>query len=269
MLHLTFLDKILNLTYNKDMERFFLKTSDGIKLALNHYKTNHKEVVIIVHGWFMTKDSKAFSNLAADFSKYYDVISFDCRGHGKSSGFYTFTEKENIDLKAVVDFAKQNYKKIYLAGFSLGGAIVLIHSALYNDVDKIIAVSAPSDFNKIENQMWKKEAWLPTLKKYEPARWFSVRPSFYSLVISSKINPIDIIKYVKSPTLFIAGKKDPTVHPWHTKKLYEEAVCEKQFEIFNSNHSEDLYLDDPEKFMDLCFNWLNSFPKPSPNRGEV
>ncbi len=251
------------------MEKIFLMTPDKIKLALNQYKTGHDKVLIIVHGWFMTKDSRAFASMAENFSKYFDVISLDCRGHGKSSGFYTFTEKENIDLKTVVDFAKQNYKKIYLAGFSLGGAIVLIHSALYNDVDKIIAVSAPSDFNKIENQMWKKEAWIPTLKKCEPARWFSVRPSFMSLIRRNKIKPVDIIKKIKAPTLFIAGEKDPTVHPWHTKKLYEEAVCEKQFEIFNSNHSEDLYLDEPEKFMDLCVNWLNSFPKPSPNRGEV
>lgn len=247
------------------MEKIFLKTSDGIKLALNHYKTGHNEVIIIVHGWFMTKDSKAFTSMSEEFSKYYDVICFDCRGHGKSSGFYTFTSKEPIDVKAVVDYAKKQYQKIYLAGFSLGGALVLIHSALYNDVDKIIAVSTPADFGKIENQMWKKEAWLPTLKKYEPARWFSVRPSLYSLVISSKIKPIDIIKYVKAPTLFITGKKDPTVHPWHTEKLYKEAVCEKHLELFDSTHAEDLYLDEPEKFMDICINWLAKTKNPAKN----
>lgn len=242
------------------MERIFLKTSDGIKLALNHYKTNHKEVVIIVHGWFMTKDSRAFRNLAEDFSKFYDVITFDCRGHGKSSGFYTFTSKETIDLKAVVDYAKKQYKKIYLAGFSLGGAIVLIHSALYNDVDKIIAVSAPADFNKIENQMWKKEAWLPTLQKCEPKRWCSVRPSFIYLMMRPKIKPVDIIKHVKAPTLFIAGKKDPTVHPWHTEKLYKEAVCEKHFELIDGIHAEDLYINNHEYFIKLCLDWLQKAP---------
>ncbi len=238
------------------MEKIFLKTSDGIKLALNHYKTNHNEVVIIVHGWFMTKDSNAFSNLAKDFSEYFDVITFDCRGHGKSSGFYTFTKKENIDLKTVIDYAKKQYEKINLIGFSLGGAIVLIHNALYNDTDKIIAVSAPSDFNKIENQMWKKEAWLPTLQKCEFRRWFSIRPSLLYLTLHSKIKPIDIIKHVKAPTLFIAGTKDPTVHLWHTEKLYNEAVCEKQFKIIDGIHAEDLYLQNPEEFIAICINWL-------------
>lgn len=237
------------------MEKFFLKTEDNINIAVNHIKNNRKEVIILVHGWFMTKDSRAFSDLAKDFSKYFDVISFDCRGHGKSSGFYTFTSKETIDLKTVVDFAKKDYEKIYLIGFSLGGALVLIHGALNKDVDKVIAVSAPSDFNKIENQMWKKEAWLPTLKKFEPERWFSIRPS---LIMREKIKPVEVIKDVEAPTLFIAGKKDPTVCPWHTEKLYNEALCTKKFELFDSIHAEDLYLDEPEKFVKICVNWLQS-----------
>lgn len=236
------------------MKEIFLTTSDGIKLALNHYQTEHDKVIILAHGWFMTKDSKAFSEMAEIFSKDFDVISFDFRGHGKSSGFYTFTSRETIDLKTVVDFAKKYYKKIYLAGFSLGGSIALIHCAQNNDIDKVIAVSPPCDFNKIENRMWKKEAFIPTLKKFELNRWLSVRPS---IIIRKKIKPIDIVKQIKIPILFIAGKKDPTVYCWHTQKLYENAECEKRFELFeNGIHAEDLFLDEPERFVNLCVNWL-------------
>ena len=237
------------------MNEIFLKTEDGVKLALNCYSKNRDEIVIIVHGWFMTKDSKAFSNLAEDLFKEFDVITFDCRGHGKSSGFYTFTSKENIDLKTVVNFAKTKYKKIYLAGFSLGGALVLIHSALYKDVDKVVAVSAPSDFDKIENHMWKKEAWIPTFQKFELKRWLSVRPS---IIIDKKTKPIDIIKNVQVPTLFIAGEKDPTVYPWHTEKLYNEATCEKDFKLYKSTHAEDLYIENKEDFLKTLINWLKS-----------
>ncbi len=235
------------------MDKFFLKTEDNINIAINHIKNKHKEVIILVHGWFMTKDSKAFMNIANDFSKNFDVISFDCRGHGKSTGFYTFTSKETIDLKTVINYAKKYYEKIYLVGFSLGGALVLIHSAINKNVDKVIAVSAPCDFNKIENKIWKKEAWLPTLKKCELKRWLSIRPS---LIMRKKIKPIDVIKNIEVPTLFIAGEKDPTVYPWHTELLYEKATCPKSFELFKSIHAEDLYLDYPEKFIETCTNWL-------------
>lgn len=238
------------------MKEIFLTTEDNIKIALNHYNNNRDEVVIVAHGWFMTKDSNAFKQISEEFFKHFDVITLDFRGHGKSAGFYTFTSKEIFDLKTVVDYAKEKYSKIYLAGFSLGGALVLIHSAKFSDIDKIIAVSAPSDFDKIENQVWRKEAFIPTFKKIELKRWFSVRPS---VIIRKKIKPIDIIDKITVPTLFVAGKKDPTVHFWHTQKLYEKAVCPKQFELFeNGIHAEDLYLDEPERFINLCINFLKS-----------
>lgn len=236
------------------MNELFLNTIDGIKIGINHYQTNHDEVLIMVHGWFMTKDSKLFTEMAEIFSNRFDVISMDCRGHGKSSGFYTFSAKETEDLKTVIDFAKKKYKKIYLIGFSLGGGLVLIHGALEKNVDKIITVSAHHSFEKIENHMWKKEAWLPTIKKMELKRWFSVRPS---LVIRKKIKPIDIVDKIEVPTLFVAGKHDPTVRAWHTKKLFKKAKCKKQFELFeNGKHAEDLFMDEPQRFMNTCINFL-------------
>lgn len=208
------------------MHELFLQTDDKTKIAVNHYKTNHNEVLIMVPGWFMTKDSKLFSDMAEIFSKHFDVLSMDCRGHGNSSGFYTFTTRETEDLKTVVDFAKLNYKKIYLIGFSLGGGLVIIHAGLQKDVDKIIAVSAHYSFEKIENQMWRSEAWVPTFKKMELKRWFSVRPS---CIIREKIKPVDVVDKIEVPTLFTAGRHDPTVHAWHTKRLYKKAKCRKIF----------------------------------------
>ncbi len=236
------------------MQQLFAKTADNVKIAFNLYNTGHKSVVIICPGWFMTKDSKAFSKLAEDLSEKYDVIAMDFRGHGKSGGLYTFTSKELLDLDTVVEFARKNYEKINLAGFSLGGAVVLIYGAQNFDINRIIAVSAPSDFYKIENKMWHPNAWIPTFKKFEPKRWVSVRPS---PVIRKKIKPLDIADKIKAPTLFVAGNEDVTVCPWHTKKLYEKATCPKKLEIFeNGIHAEDLFLNEPERFLNLCFNWL-------------
>lgn len=238
------------------MEELFLKTQDDVKIAINHHKTGHDEVLIIAHGWFMTKDSSYFRDMAEVFSKNLDVISMDFRGHGRSSGFYTFTSKETMDMKTVVEYAKKHYSKIYLMGFSLGGALVVIHSAVEKDVDKVIAVSAPHSFIKIENQMWRKEAWLHTLRKFELVRWISVRPS---LIIGKKIRPIDVVDKIEVPTLFIAGEKDATVHAWHSKSLYKKAKCEKHFELFKDCcHAEDLFFQERERFINVCSDWLCS-----------
>lgn len=237
-----------------NIQELFLKTQDGVNIAINHHSTGHNEVLIIAHGWFMTKDSSYFTDMANVFSKNFDVISMDFRGHGRSSGFYTFTSKEPHDMRAVVDYAKRYYRKVYLLGFSLGGALVLIHSALEKDVDKVIAVSAPHSFLKIENQMWRKEAWEQSFKKFELRRWITVRPS---LIIGKKIRPIDVVHKIDVPTLFVAGKQDPTVHAWHSLSLYRVARCQKRFELFEQcNHAEDLFCQERERFINLCTDWL-------------
>ncbi len=238
------------------MENYSLKTKDDVEIAINYYNGERDSVVIVAPGWCMTKDSNAFSKIADFFAKSYDVISFDFRGHGKSGGFYTFTAKEIMDMDCVVRFArKNNYKKIYLAGFSLGAAMALIYSSKSRFIDKVIAVSAPTDFSKIENKMWKKEAWGETFKKFEFDRFASIRP--YPIPLK-KIKPIDVVDKISVPTLFIAGEKDPTVCPWHTKDLYNKVRCFKQYKEFpNGCHAEDLFLHFPSEFSNLCMNWLS------------
>ena len=239
------------------MNEKFLYTKDNIKIAINHYESNCDSVVIVCPGWFMTKDSKAFKMLSNDLNKKFDVVTMDFRGHGRSSGFYTFTAKELFDLREVVDYAKNEcgYKKIYLLGFSLGGALVLLYGSEFQSADRIIAVSAPADFMKIENRMFMPQAWIPTLfQKFEPKRWLTIRAGFPFL---KKIKPIDVVSKINVPTLFIAGEKDPTVFPWHTEALYNKAVCKKQYKLFkNANHAEDLYHDFPEEFLNLCVEWF-------------
>lgn len=232
------------------------KTSDNVDISINYYNNNFENVIIIAPGWCMTKDSKAFKKISDNFSKFFDVLCFDFRGHGKSRGFYTFTAKELNDLQVVVNFAKmKEYKKIFLIGFSLGASLVINFSAKNSDITKVIAVSPASDFSKIENQMWKKEAWAETFKKFELSRFLSVRPYPFPL---KKEKTIDLIKEVKCPTLFIAGGKDPTVYAWHTEILYKEAICNKEYKLYpNGYHAEDLFLYYEDDFMNNCLNWLN------------
>ncbi len=238
------------------MEELFLTTSDSVEIAINHYNGGKGEVLIIAPGWFMTKDCCAFSEMAEIFSAHFDVITMDFRGHGKSKGYYTFSAKEAIDIQTVINFAKAKYKKVYLMGFSLGAAIATVHSAVYKDIDKLILVSAPHSFEKIENHWWTPAAWIPTFKKFELTRWLSIRPS---LVIHPKIKPIGAISQIICPTLFMAGENDPTVFPWHTEALFKAAACKKHYELFNGcNHAEDLFLEAHDKFVALSLKWLET-----------
>lgn len=158
------------------MQEVFLKTLDNIKIAINHYSTNRNSVIIIAPGWFMTKDSKIFKKMAKALFKTFDIISMDFRGTGKSGSFYTFSAKEEQDLNCVINYAKTRYEKIFVLGFSLGGALSIISGAKNKNINGIIAVSAPTEFYKIENKMYSPDAWIPTLfQKFEPLRWLTIR----------------------------------------------------------------------------------------------
>lgn len=239
---------------SENYEELYLTTSDKIKIAINHYKKEKKYVLIIAPGWTMSKDSKFINEIAKLFAKSFDVISLDFRGHGKSSGLYTFTNKEIKDLESVTSYAKKNYEKVYLLGFSLGGAISIIHNTTKKNVDGLITVSAPHSFNRIKNYMWIKDFFKNPFKKYEFKRWITVRPS---PIISKKVKPIDVIDKLSVPTLFIAGDSDKITHPDDTKSLFDKAKCKKQFKLFkNCNHAEDLIYQEKEKFTNTCIDWL-------------
>lgn len=233
----------------------FLKSADNTNIAINHYNKGRNEIVILAHGWYMCKDSQAFKSMSDDFFEHYDVITMDFRGHGKSGGLYTFTANEPNDLKAVVDYAKQHYSKVNLIGFSLGATLSIIHAAQHKDINKLIAVSAPVSFDKIENHFWRKEAFIPTIQKFELFRSLSVRPGN---ILVKKINPIDVIKNITTtPVLFLAGEKDPTIYPWHAQELYDNTFSRKALLIFEKDiHAEDLYINSREKFMTSCVEWL-------------
>ena len=234
-----------------------VQTVDNVSIAYDTYKTNHDEVVILAHGWFMTKNSNAFTKMAEDFSKYYDVIVLDFRGHGKSSGKYTFGLKEVNDITPIIEHSKKDYKKVYLIGFSLGSLISVDYCSKNNNIDKLILVSAPTDFDKIENNVLSPNAFVPTLKKYEWKRWSSIRFSLSSLR-KTKIKPINEIKNINIPTLFIAGENDPIIYNWHNSMLYDasNSIDKKEILIKKGKHAEDLYLYAPETFMNICLDWL-------------
>lgn len=239
----------------KEFQTNTLKTKDNINISYNIYENNHDTLVIIAHGWFMSKDSKIFLKISESFARHFDVITFDFRGHCASSGFYTFGADETTDLKTIIDFAKNKYNKIHLIGFSLGALIAINYCANYNNIAKLILISAPTKFDKIENNVFSPNAFIPTLKKFELKRWLSIR---FTSPFKKKPIPIELISKIEIPTLFIAGEKDPIIKVWHNTQLFKKATChnKKELIIKNGKHAEDIYIEHKKTFMKNCLNWL-------------
>ena len=132
-----------------------LVTQDNRKIAYKHLSNDNDQLVVIVHGFFNSKDSELLSFFAENLFSNYDVVSFDLRGHGKSDGLFSWTTHESKDLEAILGKFDGKYKKVAVVGFSLGGSISInVLSKKAYKVDTVISVSAPSDFDKVDFRWW-------------------------------------------------------------------------------------------------------------------
>ncbi len=239
------------------MKTLTLNTKDKHTIFMNHYQEGHRQAVILAHGFFNNKDVYLFKKMAEDLSQNYDVVTFDFRGHGKSSGLFGWTSREYEDLEEVFQYTqKQGYSKIGVLSFSLGAATALIWASRKKEIHSLIAVSAPFDFWQINFHFWEPEM-LHDLKlnlSYK-GTGKGVRPGN---PLVAKIRPLDVVAQVApTPVFFIHGEKDWLIKPHHSQKLFEKANEPKRLAIMpNVGHAENIYDTHPSEFMSLCKEWF-------------
>jgi pimeloyl-ACP methyl ester carboxylesterase len=234
-----------------------LTTVDHQKISYQHFKNGCQAVIIIAHGYYNSKQCVIVQQLAQALGEEYDIFIFDFRGHGKSSGLFTWTSREGNDLRAVLDFIAPLYSKKGLIAFSIGATISI--NVLANDkrVDSLICVSAPSDMSKIDYWIWALD-WKGdvayTLLDPKGRIGKGVRPGPFWL---AKDKPIDNIGKITIPIMFIHGSRDWVIRPWHSEALYQKAGGMKKIVfIKNGPHAEYLMRDYPGQFVAEVKSWF-------------
>ena len=234
-----------------------LATVDRQKISFQHFKNGCQAVIIIAHGYYNSKQCVVLQQLTQAFGAEYDIFMFDFRGHGKSSGVFTWTSREGNDLRAALDFIAGQYSKIGLIAFSMGAGVSI--NLLANDkrVDSFVCVSAPSDMPRIDYRFWaldwKKDA-VYTLLDPKGRIGKGVRPGPFWL---AKERPIDNVGKITIPIMFIHGSRDWVIRPWHSEALFQKAGgMKKIISIKNGPHAEYLMRDYPGQFVAEVKNWF-------------
>jgi len=218
----------------------YIRSFDNTKIAYNYLKGENRDtIVVVVPGFWMSKDAAVFNELSADLAVKYDVAVIDQRGHGSSGGWYSYTAREHEDINCVIEHFRQLYKKVVLMGFSLGAASSVIAAAKYKNIDGLILVSPPADFEKIENRWY---------------RWPSAREWFFKLGVHmiklrpgnlflKKEKPVDLIgNLAPLPILIVHGENDDIIFKHHAEELFAKAKEPKKLRIIKDGlHAEDLY----------------------------
>jgi pimeloyl-ACP methyl ester carboxylesterase len=130
-----------------------LRTADGERLAASVVPGPGTTAVVLAHGFSGSIPRVRW--IAERLSAFATVLSYDARGHGRSSGVTTLGDREVLDLDAAVRAARSlGCTEVVTCGWSMGGSTAIRHAALRGtDVaghrlacppDAVVSVSATS-----------------------------------------------------------------------------------------------------------------------------
>lgn len=193
---------------------------ETLKLWYLHAETQSPIATIIhFHGNAQNMSAHFFSLMWLVYFGF-DVVEFDYRGYGASTGEPT---REGLleDGRTVLNWvnAHARNKELFVIAQSLGGAVAVPSLALtpLNDVNSLILDSTFASYREIAR---KKLAgfWLTW-----PFQW----PMGF--LVSDDASSLDFIKQIKVPLVFLHSKQDPVVPYESGVLLYETAPEPKEF----------------------------------------
>ena len=119
------------------------KTPDGVKLSFRMEGSG--KTLLFLHGWSMC--SRVWKYQLEWFSKDYQVVGLDLRGHGRSespNGDYSFSTLS----RDIVDFIEgMKIEKLTLVGWSLAVSLILgVCGSLPSCVDSIVLIGGTPAF---------------------------------------------------------------------------------------------------------------------------
>lgn len=225
------LSLFLQRRYIEPHRKFTVTTEDGIAIRGVHLGERGDVLLIFCHGLFDNKNfwrvPRFVESLAGDF----DAIAFDFRGHGESGGHCTFGREEIRDLKAVIDYAReQRYQTIVAVGASMGGATVLRTFGHYGGLEGIVTIGAFADATQVRRLLTRLTLPLifETQAGHALARW--TRGTRLG-DLRAMDQPLDFVGRVHVPLLVIHGEWDPLIEPAQATQLVDRAPEPKQIVI--------------------------------------
>jgi len=224
------------------VERSTVRTPDGLSLDAWFVKGAEPALgtVIYLHGIADCKiDGIRMAKWLRDHR--YNVFLYDSRRHGESDGEYcTFGYYEKRDLAAVIDHLTGlpglAGSPIALFGTSMGAAVAIQGAAVDARIRAVIAENSFTTLRTIFDDYQKRMIKLPfhylrnlVIKRSERVAGFQ----------ANAVSPLEAVKGIGTPILFIVAEQDHLIRPAYSHLLYEAAGGPKEiFSISGAMHSD-------------------------------
>lgn len=127
------------------IEEFWTRSSDGSLIYGSLMGKQSEEVIIVAHPAVVGSSHDSVLALAEVLATRFSVLTFDFRGHGRSTGRCSLGfEDVSRDLEAVARFAVDlGFMRIGVTGFSLGAAAAVLLEARDPRFDTMVLIGCP------------------------------------------------------------------------------------------------------------------------------
>ncbi|MCC8069380.1 MAG: alpha/beta hydrolase [Ruminococcus sp.] len=249
----------------KGYEDVEIQSKDGLKLH-GYYISSDKpsnKLVICVHGYTSKgmNECPSFAKAYADMG--YSALIVDDRAHGKSEGKYVgFGILDRYDLLEWVRYAVKRFGndvQIVLHGDSMGASTILMATGLAelpNNVKVAVADCAFTSPEEVFSHVLKRDYHIPKFPLMNITSIMSKRIAGYGY---NDYSTLDAMKVTKTPTLFVAGKKDTFVPTYMTQENYDQCIAPKKiFWVDEAGHAA-AFFEDNKLFLDNLKDFLSKY----------
>jgi len=225
--------------YQSEIERFEMKTIDGLKVSTWRFHTPKPKAIVIVLHDLQKMDASSILDYGKFFkSAGYEAFCLDLRAHGFSKGKkICFGYEETKDVRALIDWINQRPeyrgKKIILYGLGMGGAVAINTAAELDEVKIVVSVNA---FESIEHQLMDQCNKGKYIKSFLKVKFFKkvinyfYKPSVqFILALNYHVNPRkssprnNILKLSPRPVLIIHGEQEREILIRHAQIIKNNA----------------------------------------------
>lgn len=206
-------------------------SEDKITLAgIMVTRPNARANVVLCHGY---KGTKELMYAYVDLFPHWNLLLFDFRAHGQSEGTITsIGYHEYKDVIAAVKFMKSERGRatnqqlpLVIMGVSMGGAATL--KAVGNEPDLGNALVVDSTYAELDQTMFhvfSLKSSLPSLIFYPVMKTIF---QYYAHCDVASMCPVEYVKSIKQPILFIHSCDDNYILPSSSVALYANAKNRK------------------------------------------
>ena len=164
------------------------------------------------------------------FADGFDVVSYDARGHGRSTGESTLGDLEQHDVAAAVALARTRSSDVVLVGASMGAIAALRYAATDPELRGVVAVSCPARWTLPINPA----ALAAALMTRTPfgraflARMMKVR---VARRWTNPAAPVELIERIEAPVAVVHGTADRFIPMRAAYELYASATSERSLDL--------------------------------------